>query len=121
MATDMTTANMILAQLSGSDDVLARNYVGRFKMMTGAKNFLTDGNSLSFSLPGGGGFCKNGINRVHIQLTPADTYNVKFYRLTRGTKLVTVSEHTDIYCDGLRELFERETGLVTQMPRVIFT
>ncbi len=26
-----------------------------------------------------------------------------------------------IYCDTLVELFERETGLVTQMPRVIFT
>ncbi len=107
---DNTTASIILEQLGGK----------RFSMMTGAKNFVTNGNDLTFSLPGAGGFCKNGINRVSIELTPADLYNVKFYRL-RGSKLVTVSEHTDIYCDGLRELFERETGLVTQMPRVIFT
>lgn len=107
---DNTTASIILEQLGGKG----------FSMMTGAKNFVTNGNDLTFSLPGAGGFCKKGINRVNIELTPADTYNVAFYRL-RGSKLVTVSEHTDIYCDDLRELFERETGLVTQMPRVIFT
>lgn len=109
MESKTTTASIILEQLGGN----------KFKVMTGAKNFLTNGNDLTFSLPGSGGFCKNGINRVNIALTPADLYNVKFYRL-RGAKLVTVSEHTDIYCDGLRELFERETGLATSMGRVIF-
>jgi hypothetical protein len=109
MENKTTTASIILMQLGG----------GKFKAMTGAKNFLTNGNDLSFSLPGSGGFCKNGINRVNIELTPADTYNVKFYRL-RGSKLVTISEHTDIYEDGLREMFERETGLATSMGKVIF-
>jgi len=104
-----TIAQMILEQLGGN----------RFALMTGANKFLGSANALSFSLPGGGGFCKNGINRVYIELTPADEYAVKFYRL-RGAKLVTISEHTGIYCDGLRELFERETGLATSMGKVVF-
>ncbi len=107
---DNTTASIILEQLGGKG----------FSMMTGAKNFVTNGNDLTFSLPGAGGFCKKGINRVNIELTPADTYNVVFYRLRRGSELVVVSKHTDIYCDTLVELFERETGLATRMPRVTF-
>lgn len=101
-----TTASIILEQLGGN----------RFKMMTGANNFLTNGNDLTFSLPGGGGFAKSGINRVNIELTPADLYTVKFYRLRRGDAQL-VSEHTDIYCDSLQELFTRETGLATHFDR----
>jgi hypothetical protein len=100
-------AKTILQQLGGS----------LFATLTGAKNFVGSENSLSFSLPGGGGFCKNGINRVNIELAPSDTYTVKFYRFQRGATLVTVSEHTDIYFDGLQDLFERETGLYTSLTR----
>ncbi len=96
---DNTTASIILEQLGGKS----------FSMMTGAKNFVTNGNDLTFSLPGAG---KKGINRVNIELTPADTYNVVFYRLRRGSKLVVIAKHTDIYCDGLRELI----ALVRRLP-----
>lgn len=97
---NLEVANTILEQLGRS-----------FAVMTGAKNFVGSPASLSFSLPGAGGFCKNGINRVHIKLDPSDTYTMTFYRLTRGTKLVTVATHTDVYCDAMQEIFTRETGL----------
>lgn len=101
---NLVVAETILEQLGGR----------RFIAFTGATKFVGSVYSLSFTLPGDG-FCKNGINRVNIELMPSDTYTVKFYRLRRGTPLVTVSEHTDIYFDQLQELFENETGLVVHL------
>jgi hypothetical protein len=103
-------ANTILEQLGGN----------KFAVMTGAKNFIGSADSLSFRLPGGGGFCKAGINGVRITLAADDTYTVIFMK-TRGSVVPKlISEHTGIYFDGLRELFERETGLRTAMGKVIF-
>lgn len=102
-----TVAQMILEQLGGS----------KFSLMTGAKNFLGSANALSFSLPGGGGYCKDGINRVNIELTPADDYTVTFYRFRRGTELVVVSKHETVYCDQLKDVFETATGLYTTLGR----
>jgi len=102
-------ARTILEQLGGN----------RFIAMTGARNFIGSESSLSFRIPGGGGFCKDGINFVRIELTPSDTYRMSFARI-RGDKLTAVAQHDDIHFDGLRELFERETGLATSMGRVIF-
>jgi hypothetical protein len=100
----LTVATTILEQLGG----------GRFLAMTGAKNLVGSADTLSFRLPGSGGFTKNGINVVSIQLTPADTYTVTFSRL-RASKLTTVEAHEDIYWDQLREVFERATGLATSL------
>jgi hypothetical protein len=104
MATDMTVATTILAQLGGR----------RFQMITGAKNFVGDADRLNFALPGKPGYVKNSISHVSIILTPADTYTVVFRRV-RGRTVTVVSEHTDIYNDNLRTVFERETGLVTSL------
>ena len=101
----MDVANTIVEQLGGR----------KFIAMTGAHTFLGDADSVSFALSGGGGFCKSGINRVHIKLEPSDTYTMTFYRLTRGTKLATVATHADVYFDSLQELFARETGLAVSL------
>lgn len=102
--TDMTCAQTILAQLGGN----------KFRAMTGANNFVGGDRSLSFRLPGGGGFCKDGINLVRIELTPADDYTVTYMR-TRGMKMTTVEKSEGIYCDNLRANFERVTGLRTSL------
>jgi hypothetical protein len=102
-------ARTILEQLGGN----------RFITMTGARNFIGSENSLSFRLPGAGGFCKNGINAVRIELMPSDTYRMSFSRI-RGSKLTAVAQHDDIYFDGLQELFTSETGLATSLGKVTF-
>jgi len=99
--TDMTVAKTILQQLGGKV----------FTMMTGAKNFTGDKTTLTFSLPGAGGFTKQGINRVAVALTPLDTYTVTFYRLRKGNPLKVVAERTMVYCDQLRAVFTEVTGL----------
>ncbi len=101
---DMTVANTILAQLGGR----------RFRAMTGARNFVGSDDSLSFRLPGSGGFCKDGINAVHVVLTPMDEYDMKFMRV-RGTKVKTVCEFKGIYFDQLQPLFTEATGLETHL------
>lgn len=102
--TDTTIAQTILRQLGGNT----------FMMMTGAKQPTAGPSWLSFRMPSG--FAKNGINFVRITLEPSDTYKVEFQRI-RGLKITTVSTHEDIYNDQLCELFRRETGLETRMPR----
>lgn len=86
---------------------------GKFAMMTGAKHFVAMPDGLAFTLPGKN-FCKNSINKVVVKLNPSDTYIVGFYRLRAGVA-TEVSKHSDIDCDTLRELFERETGLRTSL------
>lgn len=105
---DLTVAKTILAQLGG----------GRFKAMTGAKNFGGTEDSLSFSIPGGGGFAKNGINSVYIRLTSMDDYEVKFQRIRKCNGMPMVrweSSHEGVYADQLQSLFTEETGLNTHL------
>lgn len=100
--TDMTVSKTILQQLGNN----------KFIAMTGAKNFIGSANTLSFQLPGR--FAAKGINGVRIELKPDDTYTVTFLK-SKKYDLITISTHDNIYCDGLRELFERVTGLRTRL------
>lgn len=101
-ATDMTVANEIARQMGGTR---------RIALMTGAKNFMGDANSLSFKLPSGKS--RDGINYVKVTLDADDTYTVTFTRLGRAPsfKVTEVKSVSMIYCDQLIDLFERTTGL----------
>src|ERR1700686_4088722 len=83
-------AETILVQLGGN----------RFMAMTGARNFLADGNALRFRLPSN--FAQHGINAVTIRLNGRDLYDVTFSRV-RGIGVDIVTELRDVYCDSLRE------------------
>lgn len=99
-APTQNTSKTILDQLGGR----------RFIMMTGAKNFLTDGSDLTFSIPS----ARNGINRVQIKLNELDLYDIEFGRyqsLNYRTKAVL----TNISCSALRETFTAHTGLYTAL------
>ena len=100
----MAVATTILSQLGGH----------KFVVMTGARDMMALDNGLRFRLPGGAGFCRQGINLVRITLEDSDTYSVAFQRV-RGQTVKTISEHVDIYDDGLRALFTAETGLDTHL------
>ncbi len=107
--TNLDVANEIARQLGGTR---------RLSRMTGAKNFLGDTNSLSFTLPSG--TAKNGINKVKVTLDPTDTYTVRFVRVGRSPsfKITEVQETSDVYADQLVRLFESATGLyLTLSPR----
>lgn len=98
----MQVAQTILSQLGGS----------RFQIMTGASRLAGDDKSLSFSLPNR--FCKDDINKVRITLTPADEYDMEFFRI-RGTHVTLVHKVAGVYCDQLQEIFTDKTGLYTTL------
>ena len=82
----------------------------RFSLMTGAKQFVFDEDSLRFRIPK----AKSGINFVRIRLTPEDLYDVEFGKI-RGFDYVAISEAKGVFCDQLVELFERETGMYCKL------
>lgn len=68
------------------------------------------------------------VNRITITLDPTDTYSVRFWRHSPqrfmsksgriiDSKYTTVSEHSDIYCDGLMDLIEDKTGWFLTLSR----
>jgi len=95
----------------------------KFVAMTGAKHRFAIENGISFKLPSN--FAKDGINCVEIVLSPADVYTVKFKKIGRRRmkkdftfnepKVETISEHTDVYHDMLRDIFTKYTGLDTSL------
>lgn len=98
----MTVAQTILQQLGG----------GKFRVMTGAKDFIGSDNALSFSLPSN--FARGGINRVRIVLDTDDTYIMGFHKV-RGTKVTDMARETGLYFDMLQSTFTQHTGLDTHL------
>lgn len=89
---------------------IASNNVNRFAMMTGAKDFMSFENGLQFGIAK----ANDGINKVRIELTPADTYTVAFYSI-RKSNVRVVSSHEGVYAEDLRRVFESTTGLYTTL------
>ena len=100
----MNVAETILKQLGG----------GRFKVMTGAKDFIAYDNALMFRFPTcKGGTCK-GASRCRIELTPDDLYTVTFLKM-RKLVVTVLGSQTGIYFDQLEEVFTECTGLYTRL------
>jgi|ERR1035437_2320425 hypothetical protein len=121
---DMENKQMTLtnSQLEVAETILEQLGGRKFIAMTGARDIsglssvgiAGECDGLSFKLPGGGGFTKNGINYVKITLTPDDTYTMTFLRI-RGTKIHDVEQHHGVYCDQLQTMFTSVTGLAVSL------
>jgi hypothetical protein len=106
MATDLTVANTILAQLGGA----------RFTVMTGAYSYVGGANELSMRLPRNPG----KVFGVRIQLDANDTYTVVALASKGSVRAGTLQVFEKmrvscIYCDQLRSVFEDATGLYTSL------
>lgn len=96
---DTTVADTILAQLGKS----MRN----ISLLIGGHTFVASDVGVTFKFKAR---AKNGANCCRITLKPSDTYKVEFISV-RGVKVNHKGDFEDIYADGLRGMFERETGL----------
>jgi hypothetical protein len=96
--TDLTVANEIARQLGGTR---------RLTAMVGAKDFVGSPSALTFKFAAR---ATNGSNCLRVTLDPSDTYTVEFLSV-RGTSVKEKAKFSDIYCDGLVDLFESTTGL----------
>jgi hypothetical protein len=84
--------------------------------MLGANRFVSDGNSLIFFIKG-----SRQVNRIKISLNGRDLYDVEFWKQSPSTfKVKVIKKVNDVYYDMLKEVIERNTGLATTMPRVVF-
>jgi len=97
----MTIARTILDQLGGH----------KFRVMTGAKNFLDHGNALSMRI----GRNSSNSNYLKVSLNSMDLYDVHFSKLTRKFEEKSVKEYNNVYADSLVELFESHTGMYTKL------
>ena len=82
----------------------------RLIAMTGAHSFSARERELMFALPA----CRQGINKVRIELTPQDLYRVSFYRLRKQRTRITCQEGSsidDVDVEGMRSVFTSTTGL----------
>lgn len=95
--TDNDIANTILQQLGGS----------KVSSFIGVKQFVAINNGLQIKWSAKS---KNKSNLVTISLNGNDLYDVRFSNI-RGLNVTLKSEHLDMYCDQLIDLFETETGL----------
>jgi hypothetical protein len=93
----MSIGETIFSQLGGN----------RFRAMTGAKMFTQGPASLTFRFGRG--------RAMRIELTPADLYDVTFYR--KKGKFDVEAEKTieGAYAEDLRRIFEDHTGLRTSL------
>lgn len=123
--------NMDMKLYGGMDDELKSQYIAatimeqlggprRLKMMIGAKNFIAMSASanvrggLQFSLPA---FGTPRVNKIVVKLNAMDLYDVEFYFL-RGGKAKLVAEAKDVFCDNLKSVVEKNTGLYLSMGKV---
>ena len=89
---DLTVAKTILEQLGGE----------LFVAMTGAKNFVGTGDSLTFEV----GRNPKHVSHVRVTQTPDDLYAVTFFRRGKAPQIMD-----GICCGILQELFTNNTGL----------
>jgi hypothetical protein len=99
-------AEEILRQLGG----------GRFKVMTGSKDFTVIKNGLRFKV----GSNSKRVNAMEIVLDADDTYTVRamWVQMSRKTFQVTTTmrdEMSGVYNDMLQDVFTRMTGMYTHL------
>ena len=97
----MSVAITILNQLGGN----------KFRVMTGAKNFMDHGNALSMRI----GRNSSNSNYLKITLNDSDLYDVRFSKVTKMGEEKSVREFNDVYNDMLVEIFESHTGMYTSL------
>lgn len=95
--TNTQIAQVILQQLGGS----------KISSFIGAKHFLAINNGVQVRWTAK---AKNKANLITITLNGNDLYDVQFSTI-RAMNVTTKSEHNDVFCENLIDLFERETGL----------
>ena len=97
---EKNTAEQALQWLTQS-----RNPINRLRAMVGAYDFSLgyDGVFFKFRMCRKANICKIGYNEG------ADLFTMTFYK--RGKSDIITKDFGDVYCDNMKECFERYTGL----------
>ena len=97
----MSVAKTILEQLGGN----------KFRMMTGAKNFMGFTEGLVMKI----GRNSSNSNYLKITLNSMDLYDMEFAKVSRMGEKKSVTEYNNVYNDSMVEVFEKHTGMYTKL------
>ena len=97
----MSVAKEILETLGGN----------KFRVMTGAKNFMGFSNGLVMKI----GRNSSNSNYLKITLNSMDLYDMEFCKLTKLGEKKSVTEYNNVYNDLMRGTFTAHTGMYTTL------
>ena len=97
----MSVAREILNQLGGN----------KFRVMTGAKNFMGFSEGLVMKI----GRNSSNSNYLKITLNSMDLYDMEFAKVSRMGEKKSVTEYNNVYNDSIVEVFEKHTGMYTKL------
>ena len=97
----MSVAKEILNQLGGN----------KFRVMTGAKNFMGFSEGLVMKI----GRNSSNSNYLKITLNSMDLYDMEFANVSRMGEKKSVTEYNNVYNDSMVEVFEKHTGMYTKL------
>ena len=97
----MSVAREILNQLGGN----------KFRVMTGAKNFMGCSEGLVMKI----GRNSSNSNYLKITLNSMDLYDMEFAKVSRMGEKKSVTEYNNVYNDSMVEVFEKHTGMYTKL------
>ena len=97
----MSVAKEILETLGGN----------KFRVMTGAKNFMGFSNGLVMKI----GRNSSNSNYLNITLNSLDLYDMEFAKVSRMGEKKSVTEYSDVYNDMLTDVFTKHTGMYTKL------
>ena len=97
----MSVAREILNQLGGN----------KFRVMTGAKNFMGFSEGLVMKI----GRNSSNSNYLKITLNSMDLYDMEFAKVSRMGEKKSVTEYNNVYNDSMVEVFEKHTGMFTKL------
>jgi hypothetical protein len=98
---NMSVAKTILEQLGGN----------KFRMMTGAKNFMSFAEGLVMKI----GRNSSNSNYLKITLNSMDLYDMEFAKVTKMGEKKSVTEYKNVYNDLMRGTFTAHTGMYTSL------
>jgi len=97
----MSVAKEILNQLGGN----------KFRVMTGAKNFMGFSEGLVMKI----GRNSSNSNYLKITLNSMDLYDMEFAKVSRMGEKKSITEYNNVYNDSMVEVFEKHTGMYTKL------
>ena len=97
----MSVAKEILNQLGGY----------KFRVMTGAKNFMGFSEGLVMKI----GRNSSNSNYLKITLNSMDLYDMEFAKVSRMGEKKSITEYNNVYNDSMVEVFEKHTGMYTKL------
>ena len=97
----MSVAKEILNKLGGN----------KFRVMTGAKNFMGFSEGLVMKI----GRNSSNSNYLKITLNSMDLYDMEFAKVSRMGEKKSITEYNNVYNDSMVEVFEKHTGMYTKL------